>query len=73
MKILVGFNGSQIAEDALEDLRHAGLPSDAELDIISVSETQAPTETEDNAISRARYAQGRLTREFGFAASCRRS
>ena len=67
MKVLIGFNGSRISENALEDLKHAGLPADAEVDIISVAESRPVAESEDEAIGRARYAKKRLTEEFGFA------
>lgn len=38
MKILLGYDGSESADDALKDLRRAGLPSEAEALIVSVGE-----------------------------------
>ena len=38
MKILIGYDGSECADAALDDLTHAGLPLDAEAQILSVGE-----------------------------------
>ena len=38
MKVVIGYDGSEYADAALDDLRHAGLPRDAEALIISVAE-----------------------------------
>jgi nucleotide-binding universal stress UspA family protein len=38
MKILIGYDGSESADAALDDLRKAGLPSDTEALIVSVAE-----------------------------------
>jgi nucleotide-binding universal stress UspA family protein/predicted transcriptional regulator len=38
MRIVIGYDGSEYADTALDDLRHAGLPRDAEALIISVAE-----------------------------------
>jgi nucleotide-binding universal stress UspA family protein len=42
MKILIGFDGSDCAEAALDDLTQAGLPEKAEAHILSVSEVWLP-------------------------------
>jgi nucleotide-binding universal stress UspA family protein len=42
MKILVAYDGSQCAEAALDDLRMAGLPSDAKIKVLSVVENWLP-------------------------------
>ena len=38
MKIVIGHDGSEYSDAALDDLIHAGLPRDAEALIISVAE-----------------------------------
>src|SRR5262249_54649876 len=42
MKIVIGYDGSEHADAALDDLRRAGLPRDAEALIISVAEATMP-------------------------------
>jgi nucleotide-binding universal stress UspA family protein len=42
MKIVIGYDGSEYADAAWNDLRHAGLPRDAEALILSVAEGAAP-------------------------------
>lgn len=42
MKILIGYDGSDCAEAALDDLRRAGLPSAAEAVVLSVTEVSLP-------------------------------
>jgi nucleotide-binding universal stress UspA family protein len=42
MKILIGYDGSDCAEAALDDLRLAGLPDSAEAHILSVTEVWLP-------------------------------
>jgi nucleotide-binding universal stress UspA family protein len=42
MKILVGYDGSECADAALDDLRRAGLPADAQVKILSVVENWLP-------------------------------
>jgi nucleotide-binding universal stress UspA family protein/predicted transcriptional regulator len=42
MKIVIGYDGSEHADAALDDLRQAGLPRDAEALIISVAEGAMP-------------------------------
>jgi nucleotide-binding universal stress UspA family protein len=42
MKILVAYDGSQCADAALDDLRRAGLPADAQVKVLSVAESWLP-------------------------------
>jgi nucleotide-binding universal stress UspA family protein len=42
MKILIGYDGSECAKAALDDLKRAGLPSTAEAHILSVAEVWLP-------------------------------
>jgi nucleotide-binding universal stress UspA family protein len=42
MKILIGYDGSNCAEAALDDLTHAGLPANVEAQILSVAEVWLP-------------------------------
>src|SRR5262249_34310776 len=42
MKILIGYDGSECADAALDDLRMAGLPSDAQIKVLSVVENWLP-------------------------------
>ena len=43
MKLLIGYDGSQCANAALDDLRRAGLPREAQAIILSVFERWLPT------------------------------
>ena len=42
MKILIGYDGSECADAALEDLRRAGLPAEAEAFVLSVADVMLP-------------------------------
>lgn len=42
MKILVAYDGSESADEVLEDLRHAGLPAHAEVLVMSVADVFVP-------------------------------
>jgi nucleotide-binding universal stress UspA family protein len=42
MKILIGYDGSECADAALDDLKRAGLPANAEAHILSVAEIWLP-------------------------------
>jgi len=42
MKILIGYDGSECADAALDDLTNAGLPAKAETYILSVAEVWLP-------------------------------
>ncbi|MGH9854361.1 MAG: universal stress protein [Blastocatellia bacterium] len=43
MKILIGYDGSECAEAAIDDLKRAGLPRDAQATVVSVAEIWLPT------------------------------
>jgi nucleotide-binding universal stress UspA family protein len=43
MKILVAYDGSECADAALDDLRRAGLPSDAQIKVLAVVENWLPS------------------------------
>ena len=66
MRILIAYNGSRIAEEALADLEQAGLPEDVEIDVLSVAESWPVPESEDKAMTRARFATNLLTKRFRF-------
>ena len=42
MKIMIGYDGSACADRALDDLKRAGLPDEAEALVISVAELRLP-------------------------------
>jgi nucleotide-binding universal stress UspA family protein len=42
MKILIAYDGSECADAALDDLRRAGLPSDAQIKVLSIVENWLP-------------------------------
>jgi nucleotide-binding universal stress UspA family protein len=42
MKILIAYDGSESADEVLEDLRHAGLPADGEALVMSVADVFVP-------------------------------
>jgi nucleotide-binding universal stress UspA family protein len=42
MKVLIAYDGSECSDAALEDLRRAGLPSDAQIKVLSVIENWLP-------------------------------
>lgn len=44
MKILIGYDGSQTADAALDDLKLAGLPDDTEVSVLTVAEVWLPPE-----------------------------
>ncbi|HKC89031.1 MAG TPA: universal stress protein [Blastocatellia bacterium] len=46
MKILVGYDGSECADAALDDLRRAGLPADTQIKVLSVVENWLPPPSE---------------------------
>ncbi len=49
MKILIAFDGSDCANDAIEDLSRAGLPNDTEALILTASETWLPKDFENES------------------------
>ncbi len=48
MKILIGYDGSEYASAAIEDLKFAGLPDDTEAIILTVTETWLPSSDPDD-------------------------
>jgi nucleotide-binding universal stress UspA family protein len=63
MKLLIGYDGSECADAALDDLRRAGLPDNIEARILSVAEVflppVSPSGSEGAPISEAIYAKAR--------------
>lgn len=49
MKILIGYDGSECADAAIDDLRRAGLPQKVEARILSVAEVWLPPPSPDDA------------------------
>lgn len=68
MKVLIGHDGTRIANDALRDLELAGLPEDVEVDILCVSEDEpvSAPESKDEATVRTENAMNRLVERFRF-------
>lgn len=50
MRILIGYDGSAGADAAIDDLRKAGLPRDAEALIVSISEVVMPSSIESEVV-----------------------
>lgn len=50
MKLLIGYDGSQCANAALDDLRRAGLPREAQAIILSVFEQWLPAPIQGRAL-----------------------
>jgi nucleotide-binding universal stress UspA family protein len=50
MKILIGYDGSECADASIDDLRRAGLPERAEVQILSVAETWLPPQSSGKAV-----------------------
>jgi len=69
MKILIGYDGSDCAEAALDDLRQAGLPETAEAHILSVAEVWLPPPPPSSyeIVEEARKAKSpaELQRDYG--------
>ncbi|MCU1288551.1 MAG: Universal stress protein UspA-like nucleotide-binding protein [Acidobacteria bacterium] len=58
MKIIIGYDGSQTADAALDDLKLAGLPSKAEVIVMAVAEVWLPPENiEENAVVENAYIE----------------
>lgn len=72
MKILLGYDGSECADAALDDLMHAGLPPVAEAQIISVSEVWLPPPPPSvyEIVEEAREAKSQAELEHNFAKRC---
>ncbi len=50
MKLLIGYDGSRVAEAALDDLQQAGLPDEGEAAILSVAEVWLPPQNAEQAV-----------------------
>src|ERR1044071_7084545 len=57
MRLLIGYDGSECANAALDDLRFAGLPTEAEVVILSVTEAW-PTGPPSPAMLRSGTSEG---------------
>ena len=58
MRILIGYDGSEGADVAIEDLRKAGLPRDVEALVVSISEVMMPSSSiEDGEVGRPLTSQ----------------
>ena len=64
MRILIGYNGSQAATAALQDLRFAGFPDDTEALLLAVSEFWLEPKTVDEATAIANAGKCDLCTEF---------
>ena len=67
MKILIGYDGSESADAALDDLRRAGLPRETETLIVSVAEVlMQPPPPSDELVGLAPvFAESSLGRRAG--------
>jgi nucleotide-binding universal stress UspA family protein len=72
MKILIGYDGSECADAALDDLTHAGLPTIGEAHIMSVAEKWLPPPPPSayEIIEEARHANSPAELQRDFAKSC---
>jgi nucleotide-binding universal stress UspA family protein len=72
MKILIGYDGSECAEAALDDLQRAGLPETAEAHILSVAEVWLPPPPPSSyeIIEEARTATSPAELQHDFAKRC---
>lgn len=61
MRILIGYDGSEGADAAIDDLRKAGLPRDAEALIVSISEVLMPSPAIANDVISAPVTSRRVT------------
>ena len=61
MRILIGYDGSESADAALDDLRRAGLPREVEALIVSVSEVMMPPSEIGSDVVGAPLMSGRLS------------
>ena len=67
MKLMIAYDGSVYADAALDDLRNAGLPRDAEALIVSVSDGLVGASTPIAEIAGTAYASRRVTSVIGVA------
>lgn len=61
MRILIGYDGSENADSALEDLRRAGLPREVQALIVSVGEVMMPPLAVGHEVSGPPLTSRRLT------------
>lgn len=66
MKIVIGYDGSACSDAALDDLKLAGLPEEAEAIVLSIAEVWLPPPPEDVVLSD--YAEGLQTHTQPFKA-----
>jgi nucleotide-binding universal stress UspA family protein len=64
MKIMIGYDGSEGANAALDDLRRAGLPPDAEARVLTVAESWLPPPLDDATAEREGVAPLERTPDF---------
>jgi nucleotide-binding universal stress UspA family protein len=72
MRILIGYDGSECADAALDDLMQAGLPADVEAHILSVAEVWLPPPPPSSyeVIEQAREARSQADLEHRYAREC---
>ena len=72
MKILIGYDGSECADAALDDLTQAGLPETGEAHILSVAEVWLPPPPPSSyeILEEARQAQSPAALQRAFARGC---
>ena len=72
MKILIGYDGSECADAALDDLTQAGLPAAGEAQIMSIAEVWLPPPPPSayEIIEEARHANSPAELQRDFAKSC---
>ena len=73
MKILIGYDGSECADAAFDDLTQAGLPSKAEAHILSIAEVWLPPPPPSTyeIIEQARKATSQAELQRDYAKGCR--
>lgn len=64
MRILIGYNGSEVSNAALDDLLQAGLPACAEAMVLSVAELCCKPANAGEARERASFAAEKVKTEF---------
>ena len=71
-RILIGYDGSRCADAALDDLTHAGLPDEAEAQILSIAEVWLPPPPPSiyEIVAQAEQAQSPEELQRGFAKGC---
>jgi nucleotide-binding universal stress UspA family protein len=72
MKILIGYDGSECADAALDDLAQAGLPASGEIHILSVAEVWLPPPPPSSfeIVEEARHAESPAELQRDFAKQC---